>query len=84
MSARVRGSRSARRRSVGAVSGGEAGAVEHVLGRRARGPRSVEVVHEGRAVADLGEQVAAEEGAGGLVEHHLRLPAVGHVRGRDR
>ena len=79
MSASVRGSRSASRRSVGAVSGGERGRAEHVLGVE-RGLDEVGVVDERRAVADLGEQVAAEERAGGLVEQHLGLPAVGHVR----
>ena len=67
-----------RRRRVG----GEAGGAEHVLGGERRADQ-VGVVHERRAVADLGEEVAAEQRAGGLVEEHLRLPAVGHVRRRD-
>ena len=82
MRARVRGFRAARRRSVGAVPGVRL--VPWKMSSAAEGgTEDVGVVHEGRSVADLGEQVAAEEGAGGLVEHHLRLPAVGHVRGRD-
>ena len=82
MRASVRGARSARRRSVGAVDGREAGGAEHVLGGEGRADH-VDVVHERRAVAELAQQVAAEQGAGGLVEEHLGLPAVGHVRGGD-
>ena len=83
MSASVRGSRSARRPQRGGRRRGEAGGAEQVVGGE-RGLDEVGVVHEGGAVAGAGEQVAAQQGAGRLVVHHLRLPAVRDVRGDDR
>ena len=55
--------------------------MEHLLG----GQRRLDDVVGGerRAGADLGEQVAAQQRAGRLLEQHLGLPAVGHVRRRD-
>ena len=66
---------------VGAVS-----AVRHVARKMSSassaGGDEVGVVDERRAVAELGEQVAAEQRRGRLVEQDLRLPAVGDVRRR--
>ena len=41
------------------------------------------LVGEGRSVAHLGEEVAAEQRAGGLLVEDVGVPAVGHVRGVD-
>ena len=64
-----------------AVLGREARLVEHLLG----GHRRLDDVVGGERQrgAGLAEQVAAEQRAGGLLEEHLGLPAVGHVRRGD-
>jgi hypothetical protein len=41
------------------------------------------VADDQRPVADVFEQVAAQQGSGALFEHHLGFPAVRHVRGID-
>ena len=61
---------------------GEAGGAEHALGRQ-RGPTTSSVVTSAGRGADLGEQVAAQQRPGRLLEQHLGLPPVGHVRRRD-
>ena len=81
MTARVVGSRSASRRMVGPVSGVRqlapktssawAAALDDVVGR------------DRRPVAELGEEVAAEQRVGGLLVEDPGLPAVGDVRGVD-
>ena len=72
--------------------GGELGQGPHRgrgLRREARGPEDVfgerralddVVARERGTVADLGEEVTAEQRAGGLLVEHARVPAVGHVR----
>jgi hypothetical protein len=61
---------------VGAVWG-QTGRAEHVLGL---GGCVGEIASgEGGAIADLGEQVAAEQRASGLFGEHVGVPAVGHM-----
>jgi hypothetical protein len=55
--------------------------VEHALGEHRR--LDDVVSGERRAGAEVAEQVAAEQRAGRLLEQHLGLPTVGHVRRRD-
>ena len=55
--------------------------VEQVLGRD--GGLEDVVAGHGGAVAELGEQVAEEEGPGLLLEEQVGLPVVRHVRRRD-
>ena len=62
---------------------GERGGAEHGLGVEG-GLDEVGVVDDRRTVPDLGEQVAAEQGACRLVEQHLRFPAVWNVGCRNR
>ena len=81
MTASRLGSSAARRRMVAPVSRREAGEVEPLLGGD-RGPDDVAVGERGR-VAQVGEEVAAEERARGLLVEQARVPAMGDMRRVD-
>ena len=80
MTASVVGRRSPRACSVDRRVRRHRHGVEHLLGLDRRPD---DVVAQQRRRPDLGEHVAAEQGSRRLLEQHLGLPAVGHVRRRD-
>ena len=80
MIASVVGARSPSARSVAAGVRAPATIAWNIASAAIAGSTTSSVVSAGPA-AELGEQVAAQQRAGGLLEQHLGLPAVGHVRG---
>ena len=81
MIARVVGLRLGQAADRGRGLRGETGRAEHVLGLSGRADQVAG--GEGRSVPNLGEEVAAEQGSGGLLVDHVGVPAVGNMGGVD-